>query len=45
VKTYILTVRVESDDDLTAEQVREELYIAGGEVPFSFDVTSIEEES
>ncbi|MFJ2961148.1 hypothetical protein ACIPIC_02425 [Streptomyces collinus] len=44
MKVYTLTVRVESDDDLTAEQIREELYMAGGDVPFGFDITSIEEE-
>ena len=44
MKAYTVTLRVESDDDLTAEQIREEFYIAGADVPFSFEVTSVDEE-
>jgi hypothetical protein len=41
VKTYILTMRIEADDDVTAEQIREEIYDACEDVPFGFDITSI----
>lgn len=44
MKTYILTMRVETDDDVTADQIREELYEAARDVPFSFEVTDTTEQ-
>lgn len=41
MKTFILTMRIQADDDVTAEQIREEIYDACPDVPFGFDITSI----
>ncbi|MFH8483624.1 hypothetical protein [Streptomyces sp. NPDC018055] len=43
MKTYILTMRIEADDDVNPDQIREELYDAGGDVPFGFDITAVTE--
>ncbi|WP_157874565.1 hypothetical protein [Streptomyces sp. AcH 505] len=43
MKTYTLTMRIEADDDANAEQIREELYDAAGDVPFGFDITEVSE--
>ncbi len=42
--TYILTMRIEADEDVNAEQIREEIYDACPDVPFGFNITSIEPE-
>lgn len=44
MKVYTLTMRIEADDEINEEQIREELYMAGGDVPFGFDITSLEGE-
>lgn len=43
MKIFVLTMRIEADGDVNAEQIREEIYDACPDVPFGFDVTSIEE--
>ena len=43
MKTYTLTMTVEADEEVTLAQIREELYDAGGDVPFGFEITAIEE--
>jgi hypothetical protein len=43
--TYIVTLRVEADDDITPDQVRNEIYDAAEDVSFGFDVTSVAEEA
>ncbi|MGW2739149.1 hypothetical protein ACWC4D_33740 [Streptomyces sp. NPDC001288] len=44
MKTYILTMRVEADDDVNEAQIREEIYDACPDVPFGFEITSVSEE-
>jgi hypothetical protein len=44
VKTYILTMRIEADDDINEEQIKEEIYDACPDVPFGFDITTVEEQ-
>jgi predicted DNA-binding transcriptional regulator AlpA len=44
MKTYVLTMRIEADGEVTPEQIRQETYDACSEVPFGFDITSIEPE-
>lgn len=41
---YVVTLRVEADAEVTPEQIRQEIYDAASEVPFGFDVTSVEPE-
>lgn len=43
MKTYTLVMQIEADDDINPTQIREELYDAGGDVPFGFEITSITE--
>lgn len=43
MKTYTLTMRIEADDDVAPEQIREAIYDAGVDVPFGFEVTALEE--
>lgn len=43
MKTYTLTMTIEADDDVNPAQIRDELYNAGGDVPFGFEITTIEE--
>jgi hypothetical protein len=43
VKTYTLTMTVEADDEVIPDQIRGELYDAGSDVQFSFEITAIEE--
>ncbi|WP_282790963.1 hypothetical protein [Streptomyces sp. CC224B] len=45
MKTYTLTMSIQADDDVDPDQIRNEIYDAGEHVPFSFDITSITEES
>lgn len=39
---YTVTLKVEADSEVTPEQIRQEIYDAGEDVPFGFDVISIE---
>jgi hypothetical protein len=41
---YTVTMRVEADAEVTPEQIRQEIYDACPDVPFGFDVTSVEPE-
>ncbi|MET8571804.1 hypothetical protein [Streptomyces sp. NPDC004783] len=43
MKTYTLVMQVEADDDVNPAQIREELYDAGSDVPFGFEITDITE--
>ncbi|WP_405531474.1 hypothetical protein OG592_26905 [Streptomyces avidinii] len=43
MKTYTLTMTIEADDEVTPAEIRNELYDAGGDVPFGFEITAIEE--
>ncbi|MCQ1575343.1 hypothetical protein [Streptomyces parvus] len=43
MKNYILTMRIEADDDVNPDRIREELYDAGGDVPFGFAITAVAE--
>lgn len=42
--TYTLTMRIEAGEEVTPEQIRQEIYDACDEAPFSFDITAINEE-
>lgn len=42
--TYTLTMRIEADAEVTPEQIRQEIYDACGDVPFGFDIASVEGE-
>jgi hypothetical protein len=42
---YTVTLRVEADSEVTPEQIRQEIYDACPDVPFGFDITSIEPEA
>lgn len=44
MKTYTLTMRIEADDDINEEQIKEEILDACPDVPFGFDITSVEEQ-
>ncbi|MGW1134441.1 hypothetical protein [Streptomyces griseoluteus] len=44
MKTYTLTMRIEADDEINAEQIREEIYDACPDVSFGFDITKVEED-
>jgi predicted DNA-binding transcriptional regulator AlpA len=44
MKTFILTMRIEAGEDVTPEQIRQEIYDAASDVPFGFDITSVEPE-
>lgn len=44
MKAYILTMRIEADDDINEDQIQGEVYEACAEVPFGFTVTSVEEQ-
>jgi hypothetical protein len=44
MKVYTLTMRIEADDDVNDAQIREEIYDACGDVPFGFDIKTIEQE-
>ncbi|MER8002947.1 hypothetical protein [Streptomyces sp. NPDC095613] len=44
MKTFTLTMRIETDDDITDEQIRGEVYEACDEVPFSFHIIRVDEE-
>jgi hypothetical protein len=43
MKTYTLTMRIEAGEEVTPEQIRQEVYDAGADLPFGFDITSVEE--
>lgn len=40
---YTVTLRVVADSDVSPEQIRQEIYDACPDVPFGFDVVSVEE--
>lgn len=42
MSVYTVTMRVEADSEVTPEQIRQEIYEACSDVPFLFDVTSVE---
>ena len=42
---YVVTLRVEADAEVTPEQIRQEIYDACPDVPFGFDITSVEPEA
>ncbi|MGW4670105.1 helix-turn-helix transcriptional regulator [Streptomyces sp. NPDC004324] len=44
MNTYTVTLKVEVDSDVTPDQIRQEIYDACPDVPFGFDVVSIEPE-
>jgi hypothetical protein len=41
VTVFQLTIRVEADDDLTADDIRDALYDACENVPFAIEVTEL----
>ncbi|HEY6116649.1 MAG TPA: AlpA family phage regulatory protein [Candidatus Dormibacteraeota bacterium] len=43
--TYIATMRIEADSDVTPDQIRQEIYDACSDVPFGFDIASLEPEA
>lgn len=47
MKAYTVTIRVEIDDEdadeLGEQQIRDLFYDAGGDMPFSFDLTEVKE--
>jgi len=43
MSTYVVTLKVEADAEMTPEQIRQEIYDACPDVPFGFDVTAVEE--
>lgn len=43
MRVYTLTMRLKADDDITPDQIRDELYGAAEDVPFGFDITAITE--
>ena len=45
MSTYVVTLRVEADSEVTPDQIRQEIYDACPDVPFGFDITSIEPEA
>lgn len=42
---YTLTMRIEADEEVTPERIRQEIYDACPDVPFGFDITGIEPET
>lgn len=44
MKVYTLTMRIETDDDVSDEKIRGEIYDAFDEVPFSFHIIRVDEE-
>jgi predicted DNA-binding transcriptional regulator AlpA len=42
---YTLTMRIEAGSEVTPERIRQEIYDACPDVPFGFDITSIESEA
>jgi predicted DNA-binding transcriptional regulator AlpA len=44
MKVYTVTLRVETDSDVTPDQIRQEIYDACPDVPFGFEITSVEQE-
>jgi hypothetical protein len=47
MKRYTLTMSIEIDDEdaaeIGSEEIRSTVYESGGDWPFSFDITSVEE--
>ena len=41
---HILTMRIMADPKVSTEQICDEIYRACADVPFAFDITSIQEE-
>lgn len=44
MKSFILTMRIEADDDISEEQIKEEILDACPDVPFGFEITAVEEQ-
>lgn len=44
MSTYTVTLKVEADSEVTPERIRQEIYDACPDVPFGFDVVSVEPE-
>jgi len=42
---YILTMRIVADPNVSTEQICNEIYRACSDVPFAFDITSIQGEN
>lgn len=44
--SYLITARIETDDqdDLTMQDIRDALYHAGGDLPFTFTVITMKDE-
>lgn len=42
---YTLTMRIEANSEVTPEQIRQQIYDACPDVPFGFDITSVEPEA
>lgn len=45
MRNFTMTVRIETDeaDDIVEQDIRDLFYEAGGDMPFSFDITEIKE--
>jgi predicted DNA-binding transcriptional regulator AlpA len=44
MSVYTVTLRVEADSEVTPDRIRQEIYDAAEDVPFGFDVVSVEPE-
>ncbi|WP_181849612.1 hypothetical protein [Streptomyces parvulus] len=44
MKTYTLTMSIQTDNFIDEEEIRQQIYNACNEVPFSFDITNVAEE-
>ncbi|MFB7461265.1 helix-turn-helix transcriptional regulator [Streptomyces sp. NPDC056188] len=42
MSVYAVTLRVEAESEVTPEQIRQEIYNAGENLPFGFDITGVE---
>lgn len=45
MKVYTLTMRIEAEDDISPDQIREEIYDACEDVSFGFDIKTVEGEA
>lgn len=43
MKTYILVMQIEAEDDMTPERVKEAIYRTTDDVPFSLDILEVQE--
>lgn len=41
MKIYTLTMRIEAEDDISPNQIRDEIYDACEDVPFGFDIKTV----